>query len=346
MLIPVGDNLQKRSLPFVGLMLIGANLLVALYEHRLWRDGQPKRPNRVLEMMETWKTDDPWDDQFDLSSDPDYAAFVPAEFMDFVTHWGLVPRDLANGRFECLLTHQFLHGDFWHLLGNLLTLWVFLSSIEAGLGGPRFALMYLLSGVAGGLAHVFVMPHDATPMIGASGAISGVIGAYFVAFGALAKIKMLWNGGFVTGWKFVPFSVPAGVYVFFWMIIPQMFAAESALVTGEHQGVAWFAHGGGFACGALFMLCCREDVLNKLHINKEGQMEIDDTGTLAAKAAAAEAAAEPVPEAVCAYCRTPLAAGREMGTDLVKCGNPTCGSLNFVGVVPDPPKRKRSAVGV
>jgi hypothetical protein len=188
-----------------------------------------------------------------------------------------------------------------------------------------------------------MMPDTFTPMIGASGAISGVIGAYFVAFGALAKIKMLWNGGLMTGWRFVPFSVPAGLYVFFWIIIPQMFAAEFALSTGEHLGVAWFAHGGGFGLGALFMLCFREDVVGKLYRNKEGELALDDTGIERARREAEAAQREPeeVAEAVCGYCQTPLAAGTEMSADLVKCGNPTCGRLNFIGALPAPPTGNR-----
>lgn len=344
MLLPVGDDLKKRSLPFVGLVLIAANLLVALHEFQLWRDGQPKRPDRMAEMVHSWQTEDPWDDHYSVDAWEEPPAEPPREFLEFITAWGVVPAELPEGRWERLVTHQFLHADIWHLAGNLLTLWVFLSSLEAGLGGFRFLCLYLLSGIAGGLAHWAVMPHEVTPMIGASGAISGVIGAYFVAFGALARIHMLWNGGILTGWRFVPFSIPAGVYVFFWIIIPQLFAAEFALNTGEHQGVAWFAHGGGFALGALFMLCCRRDVLARLHRNKEGELELADAPV--EPAIEETAPPETLAEAVCAYCRTPLVAGIEMSADLVKCGNPTCGRLNFIGDLPPapPPNARRPAV--
>jgi membrane associated rhomboid family serine protease len=345
MLIPIGDDLKRRSLPFVGLTIIAANLLVGLYEYRLWQEGQPKRDHRVQKMLDSWHTEDPFDDHYALDPAEAPKAVLPQAFLDFIQHWGLIPADLPDGRWDRLVTHQFLHGDLWHLVGNLLTLWVFLPSVEGGLGSFRFFFLYLLSGIAGGLAHWAVMPHEFTPMIGASGAISGVIGAYFMAFGAMAKIKMLWNGGLLTGWRFVPFSVPAGVYVFFWIIIPQMFAAEFALSTGEHMGVAWFADGGGFGLGALFMLCCRSEVVGKVYRNKEGELELDDTGIERARREAAEAQqeAEPVAEAVCTYCQTPLAAGTEMTSELVKCGNPTCGRLNFVGALPEPTPTKRSA---
>jgi membrane associated rhomboid family serine protease len=345
MLIPIGDDLKRRSLPFVGLALIAANLLVGLYEYRLWQEGQPKRDRRVERMVESWHTEDPWDDHYTLDPVEAPPATPPWQFMEFITAWGLIPAELPDGRWERLLTHQFLHADIWHLIGNLLTLWVFLPSVEGGLGSFRFLCLYVLSGVAGGLAHWAVMPHEFTPMIGASGAISGVIGAYFTAFGAMAQIKMLWNGGLLTGWRFVPFSIPAGVYVFFWIIIPQMFAAEFALSTGEHLGVAWFAHGGGFGLGALFMLCFRSEVIGKLYRNKEGELALDDTGIERARREATEAEREPeqVTEAVCSYCQTPLAAGTEMTAELVKCGNPTCGRLNFVGELPAPPSSGRSA---
>lgn len=332
MIIPVGDDLKKRSLPFVGLALIAVNLLVGIHEHRLWQDGQPKRPDRFGKMVDSWQTEDPWDDHYSVDAwDNPKPAAPPREFMAFLTEWGLVPAELPDGRWERLITHQFLHADIWHLAGNLLTLWVFLWSLEAGLGGIRFLFLYLLSGIAGGVAHWAMMPDETVPMIGASGAISGVIGAYFVAFGALANLKMLWNGGILTGWRFIPFSVPAGVYVFFWIVIPQMFAAELALATGEHMGVAWFAHGGGFALGALFMLCCRGSVMAKLRRDKEGNLELDDREVAEEETVAAR---QPLEEAVCAYCQTPLAAGTEMTPELIKCGNPTCGHLNILSGQP------------
>jgi len=342
MLIPVGDDLKKRSLPFVGITLIAANVLVGMYEHRLWHDGQPKHKDHFSKMVDSWKTEDPWDDDYSFAAHEPAKPVIPPDFREFITTWGLVPREVPEGRWDRLITYQFLHADIWHFVGNVLTLWVFLGSLEAGLGGFQFLCLYLMSGIVGGLAHWYMLPESNIPMIGASGAISGVIGAYFVAFGALANLKMLWNGGFLTGWKFIPFSVPAGVYVFFWIIIPQAFAVENALNGGDHEGVAWFAHAGGFAFGALFMLCFRGDVLSRLRHNKEGELELTDEPAVEKPVAQRETLAE----AICAYCKTPLGAGMEMTPELIKCGNPTCGRLNIVNAHVSDRARDEAAASV
>ncbi len=104
MLIPVGDDLKKRSLPFVGLALIAVNVLVSLYEYRLWQDGQPKRPDRYAKMVNSWQTEDPWDDTYTVDAYDVPKPFIPFEFKEFVTDWGLVPIELPDGRWERLLT--------------------------------------------------------------------------------------------------------------------------------------------------------------------------------------------------------------------------------------------------
>jgi membrane associated rhomboid family serine protease len=278
---------------------------------------------------------------------------VSEPFLDFVKTWGLTPFD-DHGRWSVRhLSHMFLHGDVFHLLGNLMTMWVFLPSLEAAFGRFRFLVLYVMSGIAGGLMHWAVQPNSSIPMIGASGAISGMIGAYLVLFGGLAWIRLAWNGGIITGWKWVTFQLPAGLYVFFWLVLPQNAAAEFAVTTGEHLGVAWFAHAGGFAMGLLFTVVQRGDVLESLHYSREGNLTIGETEETRlenrqAQVAAGDETAPPDASALelCCYCRTPLIAGQGLSEGLVRCGNPTCGKLHILGLSPAPTKKAIPRTGV
>lgn len=142
-----------------------------------------------------------------------------------------------------LVTSMFLHGGFMHLAGNMLFLWVLGDNVEDALGHKRFAVFYLLTGVAAGLAHSLTEPASQVPMIGASGAISGVIGAYLMLH-PKARIKTL-VGYFIV-------SLPAWVVLGFWIGF-QFFSASMA--TGG--GVAWWAHIGGFIAGIILIVPMR-----------------------------------------------------------------------------------------
>lgn len=331
MLIPLGDNLEKRSLPFWGIAIIAANLLVGMYELRLWRDDYQSWLKRIGNQFSA--DHEFFEDEF---SDARRLSFRSPQFEEFVDEWALKPTEFEEGRTETLVSHMFMHADIWHLVGNLFTLWVFLSSVEAGLGGMLFLTMYLLSGLAGGALHCYMNPGSPVPMIGASGAISGVIGAYFVAFGALAKIRMAWNGGWLTGWRWVQFQLPAGMYVFFWLIIPQI-AGMEAEAQGHQTGVAWYAHIGGMAAGAFLMLIFRRHVHSQLSYTRDGQIVVGESADLELekKQVALGQVTLATPDAAsCTYCSTPLAEGLEMGEALIRCGNPTCRRLNYTQSAP------------
>ncbi len=334
MIIPVGDDLKKEGLPLIGAAIIAANLLVGLYELRLWQEGQPKG----VASASPWMNDDPWDDTY--SYEPrEQRISVP--WMEFLQAWGLTPEEDQGKCSARLLTHMFLHGDLWHLLGNLMTMWVFLPSLEAAFGRIRFLILYLLAGIAGGLMHCTLNAESSVPMIGASGAISGMIGSYFVLFGGLARIKFIWNGGIITGWRWVTFQLPAGLYVFFWLVLPQVFAVETAVATGDSMGVAWFAHAGGFFMGVIFTAVQRGDVLQGVRYSREGQITIGETEETRLESRQIHSAEreeidalEAMGPALCHYCRTPLSAGVEMSAGLIRCGNPTCGMLNILDAQP------------
>ncbi len=164
-----------------------------------------------------------------------------------VLRFGAVPFDIVHFRAVggtdafpaalTLLTSMFLHGGLFHLLGNMLYLWIFGNNIEDRLGPFRFTLFYLASGVAAALTHILAQPGSRVPMIGASGAIAGVLGAYAVLF-PHARVRTF---VFLVFYIDVV-SVPAGLVLGIWFL-------AQVLNVGMGGGVAWFAHIGGFLAG-------------------------------------------------------------------------------------------------
>lgn len=141
-----------------------------------------------------------------------------------------------------LFTSMFMHGGLFHIAGNMLYLWIFGNNIEDRLGHVRFVFFYLFCGIAAALAHILTDPGSTVPMIGASGAISGVLGAYLLLFPYARIHTIIFLGFFVQSIK-----VPALIVIGFWAII-QVVSGLSA--QGLHQGgIAWFAHVGGFIAG-------------------------------------------------------------------------------------------------
>ena len=136
-----------------------------------------------------------------------------------------------------LVTSLFLHGSFLHLAGNMLFLWVFGDNVEDGMGHARFLVFFLLCGIAACLAHCLMNPLSTAPLIGASGAIAGVVAAYLILYPRL-KVWALYFGR-------LPLQVPAMYAIGFWILLQ----VGSAFLSGD-QDVGWFAHLGGLAAGA------------------------------------------------------------------------------------------------
>lgn len=168
----------------------------------------------------------------------------------FIAQYALIPNllDFSNPQtLWPLITSQFLHGGFIHLISNMLFLWIFGDNVEGTVGFFLFPIFYLASGVAGSLAQYIFMTDSSIPMIGASGAIAGVLGAYFALF-PYHNIKTLVPFfGFLT-----VMDIPASVMLIYWFIT-QLFsgAASITLAASDIGGVAFFAHAGGFAFGWL-----------------------------------------------------------------------------------------------
>jgi membrane associated rhomboid family serine protease len=140
-----------------------------------------------------------------------------------------------------LITYMFLHGDWLHLLGNMVFLWVFGDNIEDAMGSLRFVLFFLLCGIAAGLAHVFMHAGSDAPLIGASGAIAGLIGAYVMLYPRV----WMWTLAFMR----IPLKLPAFVVIGAWIATQVFF-----VYAGIDDGTAWWAHLGGLAAGALLVV--------------------------------------------------------------------------------------------
>jgi membrane associated rhomboid family serine protease len=177
--------------------------------------------------------------------------------MGLIFKYGFIPKRFTNaiveGQFsiECLYpfaTSMFLHGSLVHLVGNLWILWIFGDNVEDRLGHFKFALFYILSGIAAMLCHYLVGPGSSAPAIGASGAIAGVMGAYFVMF-PYSKIITF------VPIIFIPLfiRVPAVIYLGIWFILQVYSGSLNSLMGGAGSGVAWWAHIGGFLCGILLL---------------------------------------------------------------------------------------------
>jgi membrane associated rhomboid family serine protease len=151
-----------------------------------------------------------------------------------------------------ILTSMFLHGGWAHLLGNMWFLWLFGNNVEDSMGRMRFLAFYLLSGIGAAFAQVIAMPDSIQPMVGASGAISGVMGAYIVLFPRVRVFTLVWLGFFITS-----VALPAWVMLGYWIVL-QLFSG----IAGSEGGVAVWAHIGGFIAGiALIKLFVRPDYL-------------------------------------------------------------------------------------
>jgi membrane associated rhomboid family serine protease len=146
-----------------------------------------------------------------------------------------------------VLSSMFLHGGWMHLIGNMWFLWLFGNNVEDSMKRPRFVAFYLLCGLGAAAAQVLAEPSSAVPMVGASGAISGVMGAYLVLYPTARVFTLVPLGFFIT-----TIALPAWVMLIYWMVI-QIFGGLSQSVAEEGGGVAFWAHVGGFVAGIVLI---------------------------------------------------------------------------------------------
>ena len=178
-----------------------------------------------------------------------YQASLPNfQLGEWFGNWALFPKELIANPSKgaiALITSQFLHGNIFHLAGNLWFLYLFGNNIEAQFGHWKFLFFYLLCGVIAGVAQVVTAPTSLVPMVGASGAISGVMGAYLIRFPRARILSLVFLGLFITA---IP--IPAAVFLGLWIAGQTVYAA---MANPNLPGVAYLAHVSGFVIGAIAM---------------------------------------------------------------------------------------------
>ena len=169
----------------------------------------------------------------------------PEGFSRLIYSYGAIPALILSGkRLYTLITSMFLHGGWAHIIGNMVYLWIFGDNIEDACGHIRYILFYVLCGVIAGLVHIAANPGSLIPAVGASGAISGVLGAYLLLYPRANVLTVIPWGYFF--YRVV--RIPALLYIGFWFVL-QVIAGSVTLLYGVKVGVAYFAHIGGFVAG-------------------------------------------------------------------------------------------------
>jgi membrane associated rhomboid family serine protease len=170
-----------------------------------------------------------------------------------------------------LFSHMFMHGSWMHIIGNMWFLWIFGNNVEDSMGHVRFAFFYVLCGLAAAGLQVLSSPDSAVPMVGASGAIGGVMGAYVMLYPRVRVEMLFWLGFYVT-----TFAIPAYWMLGYWFLV-QLLGGVGSL-GGSGGGVAFWAHVGGFAAGALLVLLFRDPVLLARHPQHGWRQPADSGG--------------------------------------------------------------------
>lgn len=212
-MIPIRDTIRSYNFPVINWSIIILNSLVFLYQ----------------------------------------LSLPPAALQSFIDTFGMVPSriNLAHpASLASLFTNMFLHGGWFHIISNMWVLYIFGDNVEDRMGSGRYLIFYLLSGLAANLLQLFFSPGSNLPTIGASGAIAGVLGGYFLLFPRARVITLILL--FIFPW-FV--EIPAVIFLGLWFVL-QLFSGISSLGTvagAQMGGVAWWAHVGGFAFGLLLV---------------------------------------------------------------------------------------------
>ncbi|HZQ38895.1 MAG TPA: rhomboid family intramembrane serine protease [Dehalococcoidia bacterium] len=232
-MIPIGDRLRTRTVPWVNYALIAVNFIAFFYELTL-----STRPQAEIVRG--------------------FVRVSPPPRDVWIYEWGLIPRQLSQYLqspsahdwqvLERLITSQFIHAGWLHILGNMLFLWVFGDNVEDALGHLRYLLFYLVCGVIAALAQVYADRNALGAVVGASGAIAGILGSYLALYpGATVSV--------IIPIVIIPFfaRVPAFLVMIVWFLSQVVSLAPTANATGGSGGVAYAAHIGGFVAGFLLV---------------------------------------------------------------------------------------------
>ena len=218
-MIPLRDKNPSGRFPLVTVFLIITNVVVFIYQISL-RDNLTPFFNRY--------------------------ALIPARIVFFGESPGISLRSI----FFPFFTSMFLHGGWFHVIGNMWYLWIFGDNIEDRLGHVRFFIFYLVCGIGAAVAHVILNPNATVPCVGASGAIAGVLGAYLILFPFARVVTLVPILFYLT-----VIEIPAVILLVFWFVL-QFFSGTLSIVTAAQTGgggVAWWAHVGGFIAGMILI---------------------------------------------------------------------------------------------
>jgi membrane associated rhomboid family serine protease len=217
-MFPLRDKIPSKTFPFVTVSLIVINLVVFFYELSLGEQ---------------------------LNSFLNTFSIIPSRFQEVINQpsFQLFPVGLS------LFSSVFLHGGWMHIIGNMWYLWIFGDNVEDSTGHFRFLMFYLLCGILAGLTHILMNPFSTVPTIGASGAIAGVMGAYFLLFPKSKILTLIFIFIFIQ-----IIEIPAVFFLGFWIILQFISGSMSRGLVDSGGGVAWWAHIGGFLVGLALIL--------------------------------------------------------------------------------------------
>lgn len=228
-MFPYHDENETQRTPYVTYVLIGLNVFVWLLVQGA---GTPLPLARSV---------------CELGLIPGELTGLLAPGTRFPMGEGLACLTDPGRQIQNVMTSMFLHGSWMHMLGNMWFLWLFGNNIEDSMTRPRFVAFYLLAGLAAALAQVFANPASAVPMVGASGAISGVMGAYLVLFPRVRVFTLVPLGFYITS-----LALPAWAMLVYWAVL-QLFGGFTSIVAAQQGGVAFWAHLGGFLAGLVLV---------------------------------------------------------------------------------------------
>lgn len=238
-MIPFRGDVPRQHLPVATIALIAVNVAVFLFQITLGAEG----------------------------------------FEAFIHQWGAVPAQITGALSENplafwewltpVVTSMFVHGGSWHLVVNMLFLWVFGEGVENRLGCVRFVLLYLLAGIGAAFAQLAFIPGSPMPMIGASGAVAGLLGMYAVMY-PLSDLRVFLP-------PFGTLRVPALIVIVAWFSYQVLAGIAAEYATEFVGGVAWWAHAGGFVAGVALLLIVARDTIGFEEDFASGEQPADET---------------------------------------------------------------------
>lgn len=213
-MIPLRDSTRSQSFPLVTVLLIFINVYIYIQQ----------------------------------------VSLGPAGLEEIFFLYGFVPVTVLNGEsYITLFSYMFLHGSPMHLIGNMWILWLFGDNVEDKMGKGKFFLFYIICGALAAFSHFYINPYSYIPVVGASGAVAGVMGAYFLMF-RHAKVLTLIPPFFLV-------NIPAWIYLGFWAISQLWCGAQDVFATGTCGQIAFWAHIGGFIAGmVLYRFFLKENI--------------------------------------------------------------------------------------